>query len=268
MSDRFSMVDNFFTRTREKLYKYDSVRALREHIRPLEHFLFGKREIHFVAEAINRARGQSAPVRVVFDVGAAIGEKTLACLKYFPQAIIHSFEPQSSSRQRLIRCTRRWKERVVIHAYGLYNENATVNFHLYSSADASSILPITEFRRGRVEVGTEPVTVRRLDDCVTELSVAKIDLMKVDVEGAEREVLEGAIRTMPIIDNIFIEISFFSLGRGPLSTNHLEVFRLLHDSGFTLVGQWGDYWFSKDPSVIMMFFGQDGAHFGSPVHFA
>ena len=256
MLDRFSMLDSIFTRTREKLYKYDSVRALREYVRPLEHFLLGKREIHFVAEAINQARGPSNPVRVVFDVGAAIGEKTLACLKYFPQAIIHSFEPQSSSRRRLIKRTSRWRKRVVTHDYGLYNENATINFHLYSSVDASSILPISEFRKGRVEVGTEPITVRRLDDCVTELSVAKIDFMKVDVEGVEREVLEGAIRTLHIVDNIFIEISFFSLGRTPLSTNHIEVFRLLHDSGFTLVGQWGDYWFSRDPSVIEMFFGQ------------
>jgi hypothetical protein len=25
--------------------------------------------------------------------------------------------------------------------------------------------------------------------------------------------------------------------------------------GFTLMGQYGDYWFSKDPSVMNMFFG-------------
>jgi len=258
MLDRFSMLDRLFTKTREKLYEYDSVRTLRDYARPFEHFLLGKREIHFVAEAINRARGRLNPVRVVLDVGAACGEKTLAFLRYFPDAIVHCFEPQSDSRRRLIRRTRYWKDRVVMHDYGLFNENAVVDLRLYSYHDASSILPIAEPIRkdGRVEVGKESINVRRLDDCLRQLSVAKIDLMKVDVEGVEREVLEGAAQALSITENLFVEILSY-LRKGPRSGDHIEVFRLLHENGFTLVGQFGDYWFSKDPSVIRMFFGQD-----------
>ncbi|MDE3167218.1 MAG: FkbM family methyltransferase [Acidobacteriota bacterium] len=44
--------------------------------------------------------------------------------------------------------------------------------------------------------GTEPVAVRRLDDIVREQAPARIDLLKMDVEGAETRLLQGAGATL------------------------------------------------------------------------
>ena len=107
----------------------------------------------------------------------------------------------------------------------------------------------------RIKLAAERKTpARRLDDCLAELSATAIDVLKIDVEGVEKEVLQGAARALAITSNVLVEIS--PLRKGPHSRDHIEVLALLHDAGFTLMGQYVDYWFSKDPHVMQMFFGR------------
>jgi len=164
------------------LYTYDSVRTAKEYVRPLKHLIFGKGDIYLVVHLIRRGRDAAHPVRFVLDVGSAYGDKTLTFLKSFPQSTVHCFEPQRASRARLARRIARWKDRAVIHEYGLWNVNGDLDLRLYSYPDASSVLPIPEYmrREGKAEVGTETVRLRRLDDCLADLAVPKIDLLKVD----------------------------------------------------------------------------------------
>src|SRR5205807_8821092 len=136
------------------LYTYDSVRMAKEYVRPLKHLIFGKGDIYLVVHLIRQGRDAAHPVRFVLDVGSAYGDKTLTFLKAFPQSTIHCFEPQTASRRRLIRRTARWRERVVVHDYGLFEENCVVDLRVYSYPDASSILPVPKFMRdeGKTEV--------------------------------------------------------------------------------------------------------------------
>jgi FkbM family methyltransferase len=249
------MLSRLISKALERLYAYDSVRAAKDRVRPLKHLIFGKDDIYLVTDLIKEARGAVHPVKIVLDVGAAYGDKTLTFLRVFPESSVHCFEPQNASRARLVKRIARWKDRVVVHEYGLFNENRTVDLRLYSYPDASSLLPIPEYMRheGKGEVGTETIRLRRLDDCLAELSVPKIDLLKVDVEGVEREVLEGAAHALRVTDNVFVEIA--PMRKGPHTADHIAIFSLMHETGFTLMGQYGDYWFSKDPSVMKMFFG-------------
>ena len=240
---------------RERLYRYGAVRALKDRVRPLKHLLAGRDDIYLVVERINEARGMRRPVRVVFDVGAAWGDKTVTFLGSFPHCTCYCFEPQRASRARLRQRIARWTDRVVVCDYGLFNQDRTLDLRLYSYPDASSVLPLPAYmrREGKSEIGTEPIRVRRLDDCLHDLGVSAIDLLKVDVEGVEREVLEGARRALEVTENVFIEIS--PLRKGSRSTDHLAVFTLLHEAGFTFMGQYGDYWFSKDPDVLRQWCG-------------
>jgi FkbM family methyltransferase len=249
------MLSKIISRALERLYAYDSVRTAKEYVRPLKHLIFGKNDIYLVSDLITQARDPAHPVLFVLDVGAAYGDKTLTFLKSFPESAVHCFEPQRLSRARLVKRIAPWRDRVIVHEYGLFDENCAVELHLYSYPDASSVLPVPEYmrREGKAQVATETVTLRRLDDCLDELSVPKIDLLKIDVEGVEREVLEGAPRALRMTDNVFVEIS--PLRKGPRSSDHIAVFSLMHDLGFTLMGQYGDYWFSKDPGVMKLFFG-------------
>ncbi len=251
-----TIVYAMIARLLERLYEYDSVRALKDRLlRPLKHMIFGKDDVYLVTDLINRARSPGRPVRSVLDVGAACGDKTLTFLRAFPQCTVQCFEPQAASRRRLIRRTAKWRDRVAVHAYGLFAEDRAADLRLYSYPDASSMLPVPKYMRdeGKTEVGIEAVALRRLDGCLEELAIAAIDLLKIDVEGVEKEVPQGAPRAPAITDNVLVEIS--PLRKGPRSVDHIELLTLLHGAGFTLVGQYVDYWFPKDPDVMRMFFG-------------
>ena len=70
----------------------------------------------------------------------------------------------------------------------------------------------------------------RLDDVVP--VEAKLNFLKMDVQGAELDVLDGATKLLPFIDWIYLEVSFVSLNEGaPLFG---EVFDYLRARGYRI----------------------------------
>jgi len=51
---------------------------------------------------------------------------------------------------------------------------------------------------------------------------------------------------------MIIEIS--PLRKGPHSDSHIRVFECLHKAGFSFIGCDVDYFFSKDPGVLAIYF--------------
>ncbi|WP_447974987.1 FkbM family methyltransferase [Nitrospira sp. Kam-Ns4a] len=192
---------------------------------------------------------------MILDVGSADGDKTITFLKSFPSARVLCFEPQRSKHARFHRRVAQWKDRVELFDVGLWNANTTLRMSVYSYTDASSILPIQPYleRQGKTVVGIESIQVQRLDDVLRNRGIGHVDFMKIDVEGVEKEVLEGARETLQIIDNVYVEIS--PLRKGPHSRDYIDAFSLLHEAGFTFMGVYGDCWFSKDPCVLKAVFG-------------
>ena len=76
------------------------------------------------------------------------------------------------------------------------------------------------------------VPMVRLDDVVQDLAVAGPFVIKVDVEGAELEVLAGATEALAETELVLLELSLFELVPG-LAQFH-EVVAWMHDHGFVL----------------------------------
>ncbi|MEM2483159.1 MAG: FkbM family methyltransferase [Candidatus Nezhaarchaeales archaeon] len=128
---------------------------------------------------------------VFIDVGAHIGVHSFRIASLFPKASIISIEPNPIAFEALI---------LGIKANNLYNVNAPnltlsdidgeITLHVKLNTAASSII------ESQGSFKSIKVKAMRLDTLVETLKLDRIDVIKVDVEGAELEVLKGAINTL------------------------------------------------------------------------
>ena len=120
---------------------------------------------------------------VVWDVGAHHGYVTLCAARQVgATGSVHAFEPSERNRRLLSRHVA-WNgfTNVVIHPFALSSYNGEATF---GGMDTSKMLHLGG--------GTEPVEVRTADSLVASGAIPAPAFVKVDVEGAEAELLLGA----------------------------------------------------------------------------
>lgn len=224
-----------------KSFDNDTVKDVKDVLRPVKQSLVGKEGIYQVIEIVqNLKKSEGKEVSVVFDIGAAVGDTARPLLKAFPKADVYCFEPFADSFERLKHRTAKHGNRAKHFNFGLYNRNGDIDFYITDHRESNSI---NNFNTGHIADRIEKIEIRRLDDVVRELGVTHIDFMKIDVEGAEKELLEGAKETLAITDTIFVEIS--PLRKGPHNHDYIDVFEYLHQAGFSLYGIMSDFLFTK-----------------------
>lgn len=148
------------------------------------------------------------PIKTVFDVGANVGEWSLHALEKFPRAELHAFEIVPSTFEQLRRRLPR-DPRVNLNPFGLSDDIGRVGVNLYSSNLISSMFPLDE----EVPVDRIECPVERGADYAAGRAIDRIDLLKIDVEGAEGKVLAGF---EPMISQGCIRLIQFEYNRGAL----------------------------------------------------
>lgn len=120
---------------------------------------------------------------------------------------------------------------------GIGRANGLKELHITNRVDSSSLLrPGVGQKRafGVYETGTLSVTFHRLSDVLDVDDISRPCLMKIDVQGAELDVLAGAANLLDYIDFIYIELSYVQLYEGqPLAT---EILKYLFGIGYQLQG--------------------------------
>ncbi len=228
-----------------KSFQFEAVKRAKRKLRPLKWALFGKGGIYKIIDSVSELeRSAGKDVRTVFDIGAADGEYAVTFAESFPRADIYCFEPQSGSYSLLEKKTKKYGSRAKLFKIGVFNKNEKAEFNLdLMRPDSSSLLPPEDKKQ---KLGTETVTLRRLDDFVAEHKIQHIDFMKIDVEGAEKEVIEGGLDTLKNrVDNLFVEISLSRKGKH--SSNYIAVLSIIHACGFALIdiSENENFFFSK-----------------------
>jgi FkbM family methyltransferase len=136
---------------------------------------------------------RSAPI--VFDVGANEGHWTTRVLTHYPDATVHVFEPQKRLAEQIAR-----QHRVAhVNNIALGNVAGTLELRDYADHPGSQHASLLPGVIDGIHHGTERrvlVEVATLDAYCRERGIDRIDLLKIDVEGFERQVLEGARRLL------------------------------------------------------------------------
>ena len=181
------------------------------------------------------------PGTTAFDVGAHIGLYSLLLARLVgTEGRVHAFEPEPRNHERLIaNLALNGADNVVARRAAAYSRTSRVELNVFGAGLGAwhslgrPRLP-DPFAPGRTvePVGAIEVEAVALDDYCAEAGVRRIDFLKVDVEGAERDVLEGARGLLAEggVGVILFEASLpqtEALGHGPA-----EVFELLAEHGF------------------------------------
>lgn len=124
---------------------------------------------------------------VVFDVGFHRGDFTDAILAARPEAQIFGFEPAESIRQKYLVAHPVMDPRIKLEPLALSDSEGECLFHDDASAQ-NSLAPIEYTGRTR----SYPVKVTTVDLYAKRNGIGAIDLLKVDAEGYDLQVLEGA----------------------------------------------------------------------------
>lgn len=132
--------------------------------------------------------------RRIVDAGGSSGAFAIAAAAVFPGAMIEVFEP--SPRNQIIISRNASKnavaDRVRVHPVGLWNEPARLAFRTHGAI--SSLQKATMLDRSFAF--DETVEVVMLDEWVEREGIDSLDLIKMDIEGAEIEALQGAAKTL------------------------------------------------------------------------
>lgn len=214
-----------------------SLQRIREYLR----YRFGYDVVRYNPRSHPVARRarlmETYDIDVVFDVGANIGQYGRQLRSAGYNGRILSFEPLDSAyRVLLAECAKDplW----TAHNFALGRSVSTAMINIAGNSYSSSLREMLASHSNAAPesqyVGREQVSIKTLDsifrsECPKRSSI----LLKIDTQGFEMDVLEGAAESLDEIDTLQVEMSLIALYDG--ETLFAEMYPFLIAKGYELV---------------------------------
>jgi FkbM family methyltransferase len=147
---------------------------------------------------------------LVIDVGAYIGSFTEKCLAIFPDARYLLIEPLEENETQLKKIARSMRNVEYILAVAAAKSGKTI-LNVHSDFVGSSLYLENEANLDGIPRRVPVVT---LDDLCKTRNIPGPYLIKIDVQGAELDVLSGAKEILGKVEYIILEVSLFQFVKG------------------------------------------------------
>lgn len=204
--------------------------------RPIRKFLFDA--LH-VPDLWQDLRAVTSPWQsgTIADIGANRGQTALKFAQLMPSWQIVAFEPFPSTYDTLVQAVAGYPQIKAVNI-ALSNANGTADFHSFSADVTNSLLNAnatgqTHFADRLNLQNVIRVPTETLDSWVEQADCCDLYVLKLDVQGAELLVLEGAQKLLRTsIQVILTEIQFVYLYEGSVLFRDIESF--LADADFQL----------------------------------
>ena len=159
---------------------------------------------------------------IILDVGAHIGDTTELYQNYFPGYKIFCFEPFSEScdylKKRFINNS---NIKIVKRALGSKDETRTL--YVSNFSNLNSLQRPNERVWGFAGKKSVDVETTTLDQFCNENDINQIDILKLDVQGAELDVLKGS---KTIFEKGNVSLVYVEWQVVPLYENHHKYFKI------------------------------------------
>lgn len=167
--------------------------------------------------------------QVVFDVGANIGQSAIQYFSRFPSAEIYSFEPVSSTFEKLKRNTENLSNRVRLVNSAMGSSRGKKEININSDSRVNSI-------KHNVSTTKEWIVIDTVDSFMENKAIEIVDFVKIDTEGYELEVISGAKNALmeERIGMLFIESEPISTDRS--FTAFADLQEAMNSYGYNLFG--------------------------------
>ena len=125
-------------------------------------------------------------IKVVIDIGSNIGISSLYWFIGNPTCKIYSFEPSEKNFKKQKINTKIFKKNIILKKIGVSNKNEKSKLYLSKSGVNDSIIKIQNADYEIIKL----VSINSILEKIF-LKSKKIDVLKIDVEGKEREILKS-----------------------------------------------------------------------------
>jgi FkbM family methyltransferase len=134
-------------------------------------------------------------IKVIFDLGANNGMSALFFHKKYPNATIYALEPEASNFAAFQTNTKGITSIIGINK-AIWKSDGLVNL---DSGDSWAV---------KVDMvsGTNTVESVTMDSLISTYQIKQIDLLKIDIETAEKELFEASTQFLTVTRNLLIEL--------------------------------------------------------------
>lgn len=175
-------------------------------------------------------------VDLVLDVGANIGQFSSELRAHGYEGDIVSFEPLSTAHRTLVAAAAGDPAWQVFSRCAIGDHEGETKINISGNSYSSSILPMmplhSEAASNSAYVSQENVPIRRLDSLELPVERYSRPFLKIDTQGYEWKVLDGARGILPGISGVLCELSLVPLYDG--QRLWMDVIERLQGEGFTL----------------------------------
>jgi len=169
---------------------------------------------------------------VIVDVGANSGIYSLAALASQPNAVVHAFEPTPEIATRLRQTAHLNRlDNLIVHEVAVMSRSGQAILHRYRG-DLGTNEGMNYICGETGEAAGERVQTICLDEFCRENRIARIDLLKLDVQGNEYSVLKGAEGLVRLgnVGTVFMELNWANKTGAVCPAT--ESVRLLTENGY------------------------------------
>ena len=214
--------------------------------------LFGFNDFHYIVEKLLPIAHKPYESLNFLDVGSARDDMVLSLLEKFPNTKTYCFEPNPKQYAFLLKRFK-FKKNINLYNIGLGDKNKEMIMNsCVEYPDCSSLMQESQIASNlNLTIQEIPVKIITLDSFLPQIELDFIHFAKIDAEGFEFQILKGAKESLKKIQSIYIEIA--TSYQKPLSRHHIDCFEFLHNEGFSYIGCFGDYFFTKNKFIINKF---------------
>ena len=158
-------------------------------------------------------------IDVLFDIGANTGQFSLEMRDKGYNGKIVSFEPLTSAREKLIQKASKDANWLIHDRAAIGDLNGFVDINISKNSYSSSILPMLNLHLNAAAnseyIGSEKTPIITLDSVAdTYLDKFSNCFIKIDTQGYETQVLDGAFKTLKRAKGVLCELTLVSLYEG------------------------------------------------------